>query len=59
MTVHSLMTKWALTALKLAKDNNFILRGVKNQESGKVLVIFRKQQNETTNRRASFFPPLI
>ena len=56
MTAHSLMTKWALN---LAKDNNFILRGVKNQESGKVPVIFRKQQNETTNRRASFFPTLI
>ena len=56
MTVHSLMTKWALN---LAKDNNFILRGVKNQESGKVLVIFRKQQNKSTNRRASFLPTLI
>ena len=56
MTVHSLMTKWALN---LAKDNNFILRGVKNQESGKLPVFFRKQENETTNRRASFFPTLI
>lgn len=56
MTLHSLMAKWASN---FAKDNNFILRGVKNQESGKVPVIFRKQQNETTNRRASFFPTLI